>query len=93
MAVSGDLLVDGESKRESGTTGFGWHAGLCAGANGVKKVFDLKAKGFAFGDVGPGEGEAGGGVYDASERGRLAVVGGVWRGVRGGDRDGCRDRG
>ena len=63
-------------------------------ADGVEKVFKLKAKGFAFGDVGPGEGEAGGGVHDCSEWGRLVGGSGVvWRGVRGGGRGGCRDRG
>jgi len=61
--------------------------------DGVEKVFKLKAKGFAFGDVGLGEGEAGGGVYDCSERGRL-VGGSGGSGVRrGGGRGGCRDRG
>ena len=62
MGVGCDLLVDSEGKRESCTTGLGWDAGLRAVANGVEEVFELKAEGFAFGDVGLGEGEAGGGV-------------------------------
>lgn len=94
MGVGGDLLVDGESQRECGATCFGGDAGLRAGADGVEKVFELKAEGFAFGDVGFGEGESGGGVYDCGERGRLVGGSGVGcGGVRGGGRGGCRDRG
>jgi hypothetical protein len=32
---------------------------LGAGADGVKEIFELEAEGFRFGDVGPGEREAG----------------------------------
>ena len=78
VGVRGDLLVDGESKRKSGATGFGGNAGLRAVADGVEEVFKLKAKGFAFGDVGLGEGEAGGGVDGGHGVGR------------GGGRGGCR---
>ena len=60
----------------------------------MEKVFKLEAKGFAFGDVGLGEGEAGGGVYGCSERGRLVGGSGVGcGGMRGGGRGGCRARG
>lgn len=61
-----------------------------AGSYGVEKVFKLKAKGFAFGDVGPGKREAGSGVYDCSERGFAGGSGGRWMGGRGGGC--CRDR-
>ena len=57
-----NLLIDGECKRESGTASFGGDAGLRASSDSVEKVFKLKAKGFAFGDVGLCKGEAGGGV-------------------------------
>lgn len=55
MGVRGDLLIDCESKRESCATGFGWDAGLRARADSVEEVFELKAEGFAFGDVGFGK--------------------------------------
>jgi hypothetical protein len=77
VGVDGDLLVDGEGKRERGATCFRGDAGLRSGADGVEKVFELEAEGFAFGDVGAGEGEAGGGVYDGGERGRLGGEGRV----------------
>ena len=54
-------MVDDKRKRVSGTTCFGGNAGLRAVAYGMEKIFKLKAKRFAFGDVGLGEGEAGGG--------------------------------
>ncbi len=62
MGVGGDLLVDFEGESEGGSACFGGDAGGCARADGVEEVFQLEAKRFAFGDVGFGEGEAGGGV-------------------------------
>lgn len=81
MGVRGDLVVDRESQCESFATCLGGNAGSSACAHGVEKVFELKAKGFAFGDVRLGEGEACGGVLT----GRGGGTG--W----GGDgRGGCR---
>ncbi len=92
MGVGGDLVIDGESECESGTTCLGGNAGLRAGAHGVEEVFKLKAKGFAFGDVRVGEGEACGGVLTVGGRGR--VGGGGKRGGGGcrAGRSACSDR-
>ncbi len=79
VGVRGDLVIDGESEGKSFATCLSGNAGLRAVAHGVEEVFKLKAKGFAFGDVGLGEGEAGGGV--------VGGCGGVWG---GGVRGGCR---
>lgn len=84
MGVRGDLIVDGESQSESFATCLSGDAGLRAGANGVQEIYELKAKGFAFGDVRLGEGEACGGVVGVCGRG-----GGRGRG--GGGRGGCRE--
>jgi hypothetical protein len=62
VGVCGDLVVDRESKCESFATCLGWNAWLCACAYSVEEVFEFKAKGFAFGDIGLREGESGGGV-------------------------------
>ncbi len=85
MGVRGDLVVDGESQSESFATCLGGDAGLRAVANGVEKIFKLEAKGFAFGDVRFGEGEACGGVLTGGGRGRMGGGGGC-----GGGRGGCR---
>ncbi len=87
VGVGGDLGVDFEGEGESGAAGGGGHAGLGAVADGVEEVFKLEAKGFAFGDVGPGEGEAGGGVRGRRRSGRC----GCRRCVGAGD--GCGDDG
>ncbi len=60
VSVGGDLGVDLEG--EGGAAGLGVDAGLGAGLNGVEEVFEFQAKGFAFGDAGFGEVEAGGGM-------------------------------
>ena len=52
----------------------------------MEEIFKLKAKGFAFGDVGPGEGEAGGGVGGGGRRRRRG--GECACGDRGGDHGG-----
>ena len=85
VGVRGNLVVDCESKRQSFTACLGGNARLCAGAHGVKEVFELKTKGFAFGDIGLQEGEAGGGMRSAGGQGVAA------RGQRlHGSGDGCR---
>ena len=86
MGVRGDLVVDGESECKSFAACLRGNAWLCARANGIEEVFELEAKGFAFGDVRFGEGEACGGVVGVGGRGR----GGGGRG-RGGGRGGCRE--
>ncbi len=60
--MGGDLVVDFEGQGEGGAAGFGGDARLGAGADGVEEVFEFEAKGFAFGDAGLGEVEAGGGM-------------------------------
>ena len=69
MGVRGDLVVDGESECKSFAACLSGNAGLCARANSVQEVFELEAKGFAFGDVRLGEGEACGGVLTVRQVG------------------------
>ena len=78
MGVRGDLVVDGESECKSFAACLRGNAGLCARANGIEEVFELEAKGFAFGDVGLGEGEAGGGVVGGCGRGGGGDCGVQW---------------
>ena len=66
MGVGVDVI---ESEGKGGAAGFGGDAGLRAGADGAEEVFELEAEGLAFGDVGLGEGEAGGGVFTVGGRG------------------------
>ncbi len=79
--MAGDLPVDFEGQGEGGAAGFGGDAGRGAVTDGVEKVFKLKAEGFAFGDVGFGERESGGGVGKRGLGSRVPV------------RDVCRLRG
>ena len=85
MGVRGDLVVDGESECKSFATCLSGNAGLRACANSIQEVFKLEAKGFAFGDVRLGEGEACGGVVGVGGRGGRGGGGG-----RGGYREGRR---
>jgi len=85
VGVCGDLVVDGESECKSFATCLSGNAGLCACAHSIQEVFKLEAKGFAFGDVRLGEGEAGSGVVGVGGRGRRGGGGG-----RGGYREGRR---
>jgi len=55
---------------------------LRSGSNGVEKVFEFKAEGFAFGDVRLGEGEPGGGVVGVGRRRGGGVRGGCEEGRR-----------
>ncbi len=86
MGVGGYLVVDGESECQRFATSLSGDAGWCACAHGDEEVFEFEAKGFAFGDVRLGEGEACGGVLTGCGRGG---VGGVGCG-RGGCRRGGR---
>ena len=86
MGVRGNLVVDRESECKRFAACLSGNAGLCSRANSIQEIFELEAKGFAFGDVRPGEGEACGGVLTV--RGRGGLGGGAGS---GGDRGGCRE--
>ncbi len=60
--MPGDGLVDFKSEGEGSETGFGGDTGLRSVADGVEEVEEFEAEGLGAGDVGLGEGEAGGGV-------------------------------
>ncbi len=87
MGVRGDLVIDREGQCKCLTTRFCRNAGLCASAHRVKEIFELKAKGFAFGDVRLGERQSRGGVLTGGGHRRL----GGGDGARGGGRGGCRE--
>ena len=62
LGVVGDVVVDLECECEGGAAGFAGDAWRGAVLHGMEEVFYFEAQGFAFGDVGLGEGEACGGM-------------------------------
>ena len=77
MGVGGDLFVNGESKSESSTSSLRWNEGLSACSDGMKKILNFKAKGFAFADVFFSEGKAGRGMHNASGQRVFVRNGGI----------------